>query len=147
MALSKGNSYLGLTANRRLTEPHKARLIAAAWVEQKAIKEVMVFLQGQGVSTSLAVRIYKQYKDAAITIVKNEPYRLAREVWGIGFKTADKIAQTLGFTQDDPERIKAGTLFVLGEASEVAVILICLAPLATKAAELLEVSEEQVDRL
>ena len=65
---------------------HKAGLIAAAWVEQKAIKEVMVFLQGNGISTSLAVRIYKQYGDAATTIVKNEPYRLAREVFGIGVR-------------------------------------------------------------
>ncbi len=98
--------------------PHKAGVIQRAWTEQKAIKEVMVFLQGQGISTSLAVRIYKQYGDASSTIVKNEPYRLAREVWGIGFKTADKIARNLGFELDHPERLKAGTLYVLGESSE-----------------------------
>ena len=125
---------------------HKARLIAAAWVEQKAIKEVMVFLQGQGISTSLAVRIYKQYEDASITIVKNEPYRLAREVWGIGFKTADKIAQQLGFTVDDPERLKAGTLFVLSEASDSGGHTYVPRPLlAQKAAELLGVEENQVE--
>ncbi len=126
---------------------HKARLIAAAWLEQKAIKEVMIFLQGHSISTSLAVRIFKQYKDAAITIVKNEPYRLAREVWGIGFKTADKIAQALGFELDDPERIKAGTLFVLSEASDSGGHTYLPRPLlAVKAAELLGVSEEQVDQ-
>lgn len=125
---------------------HKAGLIAKAWQEQKAIKEVMLFLQGQGISTSLAVRIYKQYGDAAITIVKNEPYRLAREVWGIGFKTADKIAQSLGFGKDDPERVKAGTLFVLSEASDSGGHTYLPRPsLAEKAAELLEVAVEQVE--
>jgi len=68
--------------------PKRTKKIAAAWEEQKAIKEVMVFLSGVGVSTSLAARIYKKYAGASITIVKNEPYRLASEVWGIGFKTA-----------------------------------------------------------
>jgi ATP-dependent exoDNAse (exonuclease V) alpha subunit len=127
--------------------PHKARLIAKAWIEQKAIKEVMVFLQGHGVSTSLAVRIYKEYGDSATTIVKNEPYRLAREVWGIGFKTADKIAQSLGFTLDHPERIKAGTLFVLSEASDSGGHTYLPRPrLIQQTAELLGVSSEQVDQ-
>ncbi|MEI6047037.1 MAG: helix-hairpin-helix domain-containing protein, partial [Chloroflexota bacterium] len=125
---------------------HKVGLIAKAWLEQKAIKEVMLFLQGQGISTSLAVRIYKEYGDASITIVKNEPYRLAREVWGIGFKTADKIAQALGFALDDPERIKAGTLYVLSEASDSGGHTYLPRPqLATKAAELLGVTPEQVE--
>ena len=65
-------------------------MITAAWAEQRAIKEVMVFLQGVGVSTSLAVRIYKTYRDDAIEVVRREPYRLAGDVWGIGFKTADR---------------------------------------------------------
>jgi exodeoxyribonuclease V alpha subunit len=115
-------------------------------VEQKAIKEVMLFLQGQGISTSLAVRIYKEYGDKAITIVKNEPYRLAKDVWGVGFKTADKIARSLGFEIDHPERIKAGTLFVLSEASESGGHTYLPRPqLAAKAAELLEVTSPQVE--
>ena len=77
-------------------------MIADAWEEQKAIKEVMVFLPGVGVSTSLAVRIYKKYGDASISVVRNEPYRLAVEVWGIGFKTADTIAQAVGIPHDSP---------------------------------------------
>jgi ATP-dependent exoDNAse (exonuclease V) alpha subunit len=139
------------SAPERLSEvpklgKHKAGLIVAAWVEQKAIKEVMVFLQGQGISTSLAVRIYKEYKDAAITVVKNEPYRLAREVWGIGFKTADKIASSLGFAHDDPERLKAGTLFVLSEASDSGGHTYLPRPLLAKqAAELLGVEAEKVE--
>ena len=92
-------------------------MITAAWEEQKAIKEVMVFLQGVGVSTSLAVRIFKQYADASIGVVRNEPYRLAADVWGIGFKTADTIAQAVGIPHDSPQRVKAGLQFTLSEAT------------------------------
>src|SRR5690242_18497515 len=98
--------------------PKRTAMISRAWEEQKAIKEVMVFLQGVGVSTSLAVRIYKTYRDAAIAVVKNEPYRLAADVWGIGSKTADKIAQPLGIPHDSPARVKAGLQFTLSEATE-----------------------------
>lgn len=97
--------------------PKRTSLITQAWAEQKAIKEVMVFLQGVGVSTSLAVRIYKQYADASIGVVRNEPYRLASEVWGIGFKTADTIARAVGIPADSPQRIKAGLQFTLSEAT------------------------------
>ena len=127
---------------------HKVKLIRAGWAEQKAIKEVMLFLQGHGISTSLAVRIYKEYGDASITIVKNEPYKLAKDVWGIGFKTADKIAQSLGFGHADPERLKAGTRFVLSEASDSDGHTYLPRPqLVEKAAELLEVQPEQVDAI
>lgn len=98
--------------------PKRTARIAAAWEEQKAIKEVMVFLQGVGVSTSLAVRIYKQYGDSSISVVKNEPYRLAADVWGIGFKTADTIARSVGIPHDSPERVKAGLQYTLSEATD-----------------------------
>jgi exodeoxyribonuclease V alpha subunit len=98
--------------------PKRTAMITAAWAEQQAIKEVMVFLQGIGVSTSLAVRIYKTYRDDAIEVVRREPYRLASDVWGIGFKTADQIAQRLGIPHDSPQRVKAGLQFALSEASE-----------------------------
>jgi len=97
--------------------PKRTAMIGRAWEEQKAIKDVMLFLQGVGVSTSLAVRIYKTYKDASISVVKNEPYRLAGDVWGIGFKTADTIAQAMGIPHDSPERVKAGLQFALSEAT------------------------------
>jgi exodeoxyribonuclease V alpha subunit len=97
--------------------PKRTKLIAEAWEEQKAIKEVMVFLQGVGVSTSLAVRIYKQYTDKAIEVVREEPYRLANDVWGIGFKTADVIAKAVGIPHDSPQRVKAGLQFTLSEAT------------------------------
>ncbi|WP_328959255.1 ATP-dependent RecD-like DNA helicase [Kitasatospora purpeofusca] len=98
--------------------PKRTKKIAAAWEEQKAIKEVMVFLQGVGVSTSLAVRIYKQYEDGSIGVVKNEPYRLASDVWGIGFLTADRIAQAVGIPHDSPERVKAGLQYALSQSSD-----------------------------
>ncbi|MDX3849238.1 ATP-dependent RecD-like DNA helicase [Streptomyces sp. AK02-01A] len=98
--------------------PKRTKLIAAAWEEQKAIKEVMIFLQGVGVSTSIAVRIYKKYGDASISVVKNEPYRLAADVWGIGFLTADRIAQAVGIPHDSPERVKAGLQYALSQSTD-----------------------------
>jgi exodeoxyribonuclease V alpha subunit len=98
--------------------PKRTKRIGDAWEEQKAIKEVMVFLQGVGVSTSLAVRIYKQYGDASVDTVRREPYRLAADVWGIGFKTADTIAQAVGIPHDSPERIKAGLQYTLSEGAD-----------------------------
>nr|WP_246497309.1 ATP-dependent RecD-like DNA helicase [Sphaerisporangium rubeum] len=111
------------TAPQRLVEvpglgPKRTKMIAAAWEEQKVIKEVMVFLQGVGVSTSIAVRIFKQYGDASITVVRSEPYRLADDVWGIGFKTADTIAQAVGIPHDSPERVKAGLRYTLSQAAD-----------------------------
>ncbi|MET9958971.1 ATP-dependent RecD-like DNA helicase [Streptomyces sp. NPDC006326] len=98
--------------------PKRTKMIGAAWEEQKAIKEVMVFLQGVGVSTSIAVRIYKKYGDASISVVRNQPYRLAADVWGIGFLTADKIAQSVGIPHDSPERVKAGLQYALSQSTD-----------------------------
>ena len=98
--------------------PKRTKMIAAAWEEQKAIKEVMVFLQSVGVSTSIAVRIYKKYGDASISVVKNQPYRLAADVWGIGFLTADRIAQAVGIPHDSPERVKAGLQYALSQSTD-----------------------------
>ncbi|MFC5909527.1 ATP-dependent RecD-like DNA helicase [Streptacidiphilus monticola] len=98
--------------------PKRTKMIAAAWEEQKAIKEVMVFLQGVGVSTSLAVRIYKQYGDRSNDVVRTEPYRLASDVWGIGFLTADRIAQAVGIPQDSPQRVKAGLQYALSQSAD-----------------------------
>lgn len=78
----------------------------------------MVFLQGVGVSTSIAVRIYKKYGDASISVVRNQPYRLAADVWGIGFLTADKIAQAVGIPHDSPDRVKAGLQYALSQSSD-----------------------------
>ncbi|SOE74836.1 DNA helicase/exodeoxyribonuclease V, alpha subunit [Streptomyces sp. OV198] len=98
--------------------PKRTKKIADAWEEQKAIKEVMLFLQTVEVSTSIAVRIYKKYGDASISVVKNQPYRLAADVWGIGFLTADKIAQSVGIPHDSPERVKAGLQYALSQSAD-----------------------------
>jgi len=125
--------------------PKRTAMIGRAWEEQKAIKEVMLFLQGVGVSTSIAVRIYKKYKDASISVVKNEPYKLASDVWGIGFKTADKIAQALGIPHDSPERVKAGLQFALSEASDDGHCYLPEGELIAAAAEILGVEAALVE--
>jgi exodeoxyribonuclease V alpha subunit len=124
--------------------PKRTAKIVDAWEEQKAIKEVMVFLSGVGVSTSLAVKIYKKYRDAAISVVRNEPYRLAAEVWGIGFKTADTIAQAVGIPHDSPERIKAGLQYTLSEAADNGHCYLPQPNLITDAVKILEVDFELI---
>lgn len=96
----------------------RVKLIQSAWVAQKAIKEVMLFLQGHGVSTTYAVKIYKQYGDASIATVTHNPYQLATDVYGIGFVTADAIARNLGIAPGSEFRYRSGILHVLGEAAE-----------------------------
>lgn len=129
---------------RRLVEvpglgPKRTKMIAVAWEEQKVIKEVMIFLQGVGVSTSIAVRIYKKYGDASISVVKNEPYRLAADVWGIGFLTADRIAQAVGIPHDSPERVKAGLQYALSQSSDQGHCFLPEEQLITDAVKLLQV--------
>jgi exodeoxyribonuclease V alpha subunit len=126
--------------------PKRTARIAAAWEEQRAIKEVMVFLQGVGVSTSLAVRIYKRYAGAAIGVVRSEPYRLASEVWGIGFKTADTIAKAVGIPHDSPQRVKAGLGFTLSEASEAGHCFLLEGELIEEAVRILTVDADLVAR-
>ncbi|MGI5208800.1 SF1B family DNA helicase RecD2 [Spirillospora sp. CA-108201] len=124
--------------------PKRTRRIGDAWQEQKAIKEVMVFLQGVGVSTSLAVRVYKQYGDASIDTVRKRPYQLASDVWGIGFKTADTIAQAVGIPHDSPERIKAGLQYTLSEAADDGHCFLPEPNLVTAAEKILGVGRELV---
>ena len=87
--------------------PVRAGRIVKAWEEQKEIREVMVFLQGNGVSSVYAVKIYRRYGNQAVSIVKENPYRLAEDIWGIGFKTADRIAQYIGIDPHSPLRAQA----------------------------------------
>lgn len=122
----------------------KAAIIEIAWQQQKAIKNVMIFLQGHGVSTGLAVKIYKQYGDMAQEIVKNDPYRLARDIYGIGFKTADKIARQIGLPSDAPSRVEAGVAYALGELSEEGHVYSPVERLTSTASELLEVPPDLV---
>ncbi len=122
----------------------RVELITRGWAEQKKIKEVMLFLQSHNVSTGLAVKIYKAYGDDAIEIVRNDPYRLARDIFGIGFITADKIAREIGIAADAPERVAAGVAYVLSEAADEGNVYLPAAELTKRAAAILGVSEELI---
>lgn len=92
--------------------------IKAAWNEQRAVREIMIFLHGHGVSTSQAMRIYRAYGDDAIAIVRANPYRLAEDIWGIGFKSADKIAMAIGIPPQSVTRAQAGIIYTLHTLTE-----------------------------
>lgn len=108
----------------RLTEvpgiaEKKLTMIQTAWLEHRAIRDVMIFLQSHGISTLFAVRIYKQYGDDAIALVQENPYRLAVDLYGIGFFTADRVALSLGFASDSALRIRAAIRHVLSASREM----------------------------
>ena len=120
----------------------RERRIADAWEEQKQIKALMLFLQAHDVSTGLAVKIYKAYGDAALGVVRTDPYQLEKDIYGIGFKTADKIARKLGLDPDAPTRLQAGLRYTLSRFGDDGH---CFAPrraLIDEAARLLEVAPD-----
>lgn len=116
--------------------------ISNAWQEHKEIAEIMVFLQDKGISQGVTARIYKKYKHNTIPYVLQNPYRLAEEVWGIGFKTADEVAQKLGFALDCPQRINAGILFALLVGNQQGHLYSQVEDLKKSAFTLLELQEE-----
>ncbi len=95
----------------------RSREIQRAFREQRGIQELMVFLQAHGVPTGLAIKIHKRYGEDAMAVVRATPYRLAAEVFGIGFASADRIAASLGLPKDAPQRLEAGVLHLLAEAA------------------------------
>ena len=119
--------------------PKRKERVTAAWAEQKVIREIMVFLQSHGVGTARAVRIYKTYGDEAIARVTENPYRLALDIHGIGFRTADAIAQRLGIAKDSLMRAQAGVRHVLQEIAGQGHCAAYREVLAEKAAALLEI--------
>lgn len=120
---------------------YKVKIIERAWVEQKAIKDVMVFLQSHQVNTTHAVKIYKTYGDESIARVQNNPYQLAQDIWGIGFRTADLIAQNMGIAADSVERLKAGLVYALSTATEEGHCFLPLELMIEQAAALLRVED------
>ncbi|MEO8705031.1 MAG: ATP-dependent RecD-like DNA helicase [Kofleriaceae bacterium] len=120
----------------------RAEKIAAAFAEQRHVQDVMVFLRGHGVSAAFAARIIKKYGNAAINVIRANPYRLAHEVWGIGFRTADSIAEKLGIARDAPERLEAGLLHALETSSEDGHMHLPDDELVAIAAELLAVASD-----
>jgi exodeoxyribonuclease V alpha subunit len=116
----------------------RASRITAAWAEQKVIREIMVFLHSNGVGTARAVRIFKTYGADAVQVMSENPYRLARDIRGIGFKTADAIAMKLGIEKIAMIRVRAGISFALTEAMDeghCGLPMVDLMPLAEKLLE------------
>jgi exodeoxyribonuclease V alpha subunit len=123
----------------------RAAKIAAGWAEQKAIRDIMLFLHSNGVGTSRAVRIFKTYGHDAIPVMTEDPYRLARDIRGIGFRTADAIAMKLGMTREAPQRVRAGISFALQEATDEGHSGLPTDDLIKLATTLLEVDASVVD--
>jgi exodeoxyribonuclease V alpha subunit len=123
----------------------RVKMIAKAWEAQKQIKEIMLFLQSHQVSTNLAVKIYKTYGDRAIGVVKNDPYRLARDIFGIGFLTADQIARNIGIEADAPQRIAAGIEYTLNQLADQGHVFAPRERLIQAAVKILDVQPEQVE--
>lgn len=121
-------------------------MIKKAWDEQKEIREVMVFLQTHGVSSGYATKIFKQYGNQSITIVKKNPYKLAMDIFGIGFVTADKIAEKLGFDKSSELRVEAGIIYVLHHLSEEGHVYYPYEPLIEKCKEMLLVEQDVIVR-
>ncbi len=118
--------------------------VKLAWAEKRALSNVMLLLQTHGASPGLAKRIWECYHDRAAVVVQQNPYRLALDVRGIGFKTADRLARSLGIAGDHPERAQAGVWHVLGELAESGHTWVERAALATRAATMLEIDEGHV---
>lgn len=118
--------------------PKRVEAIRVGWRDQQGLREVMVFLQSHGASASLAMRIHKRYGDRALAIVSSDPYRLAVDVWGIGFRTADRIASSLGVAKDSDARVQAGVLQVLRDLADAGNTYAEVAVVEAHAARLLE---------
>ena len=122
----------------------RVQMIAESWQRQKEVKNIMLFLQDHQVSTSYAAKIYKQYGNDSISVMKQNPYRLADDIWGIGFKTADQIAMKLGFGKESYVRLRSGLMYTLSELSNDGHVFAEKQQLIDKASELLEASPETV---
>lgn len=124
----------------------RVAMIQVAWGEQKEIKNIMLFLQSHGVSTSFAVKIYKTYQAESIKVVKENPYRLADDIWGIGFKTADTIASKMGFDPLSYERCRSGLMYVLNEFANEGHCFARQGDLVEKAEKMLEIPAETIQQ-
>ena len=124
--------------------PRRAERISAAWAEQKAVREIMVFLHSQGVGTARAVRIHKAYGADAIQVITDNPYRLARDIRGVGFKTADALARRLGVEPTAPIRLRAGVSFALTTTLDEGHCGLPVDELLPRTAKLLEVDPQLI---
>lgn len=120
--------------------------IVKAWQEQKQVKEIMIFLHSHNISTNLALKIYRQYEDQSLAVVQQDPYQLASDIFGVGFKTADRIAQSMGLPFDHPSRIETGTIYSLEEMVSQGHVFAPRPLLEEKAADLLKVERSLVSQ-
>lgn len=120
----------------------RIQMIKTAWDEQKEIREVMLFLQSHGVGSGYATKIFKQYGDASIQIVSHNPYRLATDIYGIGFLTADKIAAQLGFDKESELRAEAGLLYVLHQLADEGHVYYPYEPFIAKCRDILDIGQD-----
>jgi exodeoxyribonuclease V alpha subunit len=123
----------------------RAKKITSGWADQKVIREIMVFLHGNGVSTSRAVRIFKTYGQEAVAVVTDNPYRLAQDIRGIGFLSADTIAQKVGIARDSPLRARAGVSYALAEAASEGHCGLPRSELVSLAAKLLDIEQPAIE--
>ncbi len=124
----------------------KAAVIHEAWLEQKDMRGVMLFLQSHGIGTGYALRVFRHYGSASVRVLEENPYRLATDIFGIGFVTADKIASGMGFSKESPLRIRAGVLHVMNELTRDGHIFVPIEELTLSAAEILSVSPEIAEK-
>ena len=122
----------------------RVEMIKKSWVEQQEVKNIMLFLQSHDVSTSLAAKIFKHYGNDSIAVITENPYRLADDIWGIGFKTADSIAKKLGYGHERFERLRSGIFYTLNKLSELGHCFSYRDELIKAAGELLEVDEDLI---
>ena len=129
----------------------RVQQIKKSWADQKEIKNIMLFLQGHDVSTAHATKIYKTYGNDSIQIVQENPYRLADDIWGIGFRTADTIAKKMGFGHDRFERLRSGILYTLNQLADAGHCYATADQLIDAGTDLLEVEaktlREALDRM
>ena len=125
--------------------PKRIETITNAWKDQKEIANIMVFLQEKGVSTTFATKIYKTYGYQAIGVISENPYRLADDIWGVGFKKADAVAQQLGFEKNSLKRISSGILFAVTQELNNGHVYVELNQLKEKTIELLELDAPQTE--
>ena len=126
--------------------PVREAKIIRGWSDQRAIREIIVWLYSHGVSSARAVRIFKTYGDQAIGTIKADPYQLARDITGVGFKTADAIASSIGYTKEDPRRVRAGVAHALTSAMDDGHCGLPRDDLVRSGAELLEVTQPLIER-
>ena len=124
--------------------PSRIAKLRARWDEQREIRRILIFLQEYGISPGLASKIYRQYGDQSILLVKENPYRLASEVFGVGFKTADRIARAMGTDPNSVKRAEAGILFILEEALGEGHVFLPYGILLERSKAILEIQDEDV---